>query len=89
MSFPLLTESELKRQRASAGPWALGDIVISVDRAAVQARAHGHSLAEELDVLLVHGLLHLLGYDHERSSAEAKRMQALELRLLPRSLIGR
>lgn len=43
---------------------ALGDVVISIDYAEKQAAEQGHSLENELDILLVHGLLHLLGYDH-------------------------
>lgn len=42
----------------------LGDIVISLPRAAAQAKSGGHSLEEELQLLTVHGILHLLGYDH-------------------------
>jgi len=60
----------------------LGDVVISVDTARRQAVAHGHSLAAEGDRLLVHGLLHLVGYDHERSPVEARRMQRKERALL-------
>jgi rRNA maturation RNase YbeY len=56
----------------------LGDVVISVDTARRQARDAGSSLGVEVDRLLIHGLLHLLGYDHERSSAEARRMQRRE-----------
>jgi probable rRNA maturation factor len=59
----------------------LGDIVISVPAAARQARAAGETLLEEIDRLLVHGFLHLLGYDHERGGAEARRMEAREGRL--------
>lgn len=43
----------------------LGDVVISVETAKRQAEEHGHSLDDEIDILLAHGLLHLLGYDHE------------------------
>lgn len=45
---------------------ALGDIAISVNRAAEQATEHGHTLAEEVRILMLHGVLHLLGFDHER-----------------------
>ncbi len=60
----------------------LGDVVISVDTARRQAGSLGHSLVVEADRLLVHGLLHLLGYDHERSPAEARRMQRKERAVL-------
>jgi rRNA maturation RNase YbeY len=72
-------------QREGDGPapaGLLGDVVISVDTARRQAVEHGHSLGSEGDRLLVHGLLHLVGYDHERSPAEARRMQRKERALL-------
>ena len=56
----------------------LGDIVISVPAAKRQAKEAGRSLDEELVTLLIHGLLHLCGYDHERGRAEARRMQRRE-----------
>jgi len=52
----------------------LGDVVISVDTAIVQARERRRSVEQTLDELLVHGVLHLIGYDHEISAAEARRM---------------
>ena len=52
----------------------LGDVVISLDTAARQAERRGAALADEVRTLLTHGVLHLLGYDHERSHAEARRM---------------
>ena len=55
----------------------LGDIIISIETAAQQASNYGHSLAEELEVLLTHGLLHLLGYDHIEDD-EAEIMEAKE-----------
>lgn len=59
-----------------------GDVVISYDTAARQARTYGHSLAYEVRVLLVHGILHLLGYDHEQGEPQAERMRAEEQRIL-------
>jgi probable rRNA maturation factor len=60
----------------------LGDIVVSLPAAARQAREAGGTLQKEVDRLLVHGLLHLLGYDHERGEARARTMRAAERRLL-------
>jgi rRNA maturation RNase YbeY len=62
----------------------LGDVVISLDTAARQAAARGVPIADEVRVLLAHGVLHLLGYDHERSPAEARRMFAKQRALLAR-----
>ena len=62
----------------------LGDLVISIDTARHQADDLGHTLDHELRVLLVHGLLHLLGYDHETSPADAEEMRAAERKLLAR-----
>jgi rRNA maturation RNase YbeY len=56
----------------------LGEVYINVDRAAAQAAEHGATLSEEIARLLVHGLLHLLGYDHEASAAEKRRMRERE-----------
>lgn len=52
----------------------LGDVVISLDTALRQAAERGFEPADEVRTLLVHGILHLLGYDHERSPSEARRM---------------
>jgi probable rRNA maturation factor len=56
----------------------LGDIAVSVDTAAVQAKENGLSFDEEIAQLILHGLLHLCGYDHETDNGE---MNQLELRL--------
>jgi probable rRNA maturation factor len=57
---------------------ALGEIVISVDRAAAQAKENGLSFSNEIEQLILHGLLHLCGYDHETDDGE---MNRLELKL--------
>jgi probable rRNA maturation factor len=62
----------------------LGDVVISVDTARRQAEERGESLAREGERLLIHGVLHLLGYDHEVSEREARRMQRRERALAQR-----
>jgi probable rRNA maturation factor len=68
-----------------------GDLAVSVPIALRQAREHGHALAIELKVLILHGLLHLAGFDHERDNGEmAKRERLLRGRLgLPLGLIER
>jgi probable rRNA maturation factor len=58
----------------------LGDIVIAMGVARRQAREHGHSVATEVRVLALHGLLHLLGYDHE-STRDHGKMARVEHRL--------
>jgi len=66
------------------GTRPLGDIVISVAQAARQAKGAGHSLAREVRVLVIHGYLHLLGYDHEVDDGTMMRLQArLARALLP------
>jgi probable rRNA maturation factor len=59
----------------------LGDVVISLDTAERQARGRKHSLMSEVSFLLAHGILHLLGYDHETDEEEAK-MNAMTKRLV-------
>jgi rRNA maturation RNase YbeY len=59
-----------------------GEILICYPMAARQAGEHGWSAKDEIKLLLVHGLLHLAGYDHEKSLKEAKRMEVLQCKLL-------
>ena len=69
----------------------LGDIAISVGTARKQAVAMGHALGVEIKVLMLHGLLHLGGYDHETDDGEmARREERLRAKLgLPHGLIER
>jgi rRNA maturation RNase YbeY len=60
----------------------LGDIVVALPTAAREACTLQQSLEERVTYLLLHGLLHLLGYDHERSAVECRRMEALEEEVL-------
>ncbi|HZG53391.1 MAG TPA: rRNA maturation RNase YbeY [Pyrinomonadaceae bacterium] len=73
LSFPA-GQDEFERAAGAT----LGDVVISVERAGAQAAAHGLSFEREVEQLILHGMLHLCGYDHESDGGE---MNALELRL--------
>lgn len=63
-------------------PQIAGDVVISVETAQREATAAGLSLNSVLEMLLVHGILHLFGYDHERSDRQARRMEGKEEEIL-------
>lgn len=76
LSFP--TQAE----RFETDLWAhLGEVIISTERAAAQAKRHGLSFSAEVRQLILHGLLHLCGYDHETDNGE---MNRLELKLRKR-----
>ena len=68
-----------------------GDIAISLDIAAANARLLGHSVADELRILILHGILHLAGYDHESDQGEMAKKEILLRRRfsLPTGLIER
>ncbi len=80
LSFSML-EGE-GTMRAPDAPLVLGDIVISAPRALAQAVEAGHSLEEEMLFLLVHGILHIFGYDHEKGGNEKRRMEKKQKELL-------
>ncbi len=80
LSFPA---GELPK--GTPGPRQLGDVVISLDTAKRQAKEYGRTLEAEVSRYLAHGLLHLLGHDHERGIQEARKMAALEEKLLGES----
>lgn len=64
LSFPMMDEDEIEGETIAGLPNILGDIVISLDTAQKQAEKAKKGLEEELCLLLAHGMLHLLGYDH-------------------------
>jgi probable rRNA maturation factor len=68
-------------ERVPSGAVLLGDVIISVEQATRQAHERNQTVKSEMVTLLIHGLLHLLGYDHERSERQAKLMGQLERRL--------
>jgi rRNA maturation RNase YbeY len=72
---------------SSLQPHLLGDVVISVETAVRQAKEHGHSLDQELALLLIHGILHLVGYD-DTTPAARRRMWAKQRVLFSRCLEG-
>lgn len=70
LSFPLMDPEDEQLSTLEGG--ALGDVVISLDTAQRQAARRGQDLMQEVEFLLAHGLLHLLGYDHETDDEEAE-----------------
>jgi probable rRNA maturation factor len=82
LSFP--AQSRIRHPGSRTTDPLLGDIVIATGVARRQAREAGHSYQTELRVLALHGLLHLLGYDHDRNN-DAGRMARIEARLRRKS----
>ena len=78
----VLSFSQLEGEGPVSGPELLGDVVISWETAKWQAFERGETLLDEMKRLLVHGVLHLLGYDHEEGEGTASEMKALEERYL-------
>jgi probable rRNA maturation factor len=76
---------------SGAGAGSLGDMAVSLDRAREQAREHDHSVTEEIKILMLHGLLHLLGMDHETDGGRMRRAERQWRRKLglPSGLIER
>ena len=77
LAFPI----DLPGETMPGAPAVLGDVVLCPEVAAAQATAAGHDLAAELEMLLVHGILHLLGHDHAEQP-ERREMDDLTARLL-------
>lgn len=80
LSFPLYDENGYLDDEA------LGDMVISLERAKIQAEEYGHSLKRELAFLTAHSMLHLLGYDHDIGEEQEKEMFSKQEEIL--SLLG-
>lgn len=78
----VLSFSQTEGDFPGVEPDILGDVVISIDTAGRQAEDKGVSLEREIDILLIHGILHLAGYDHEKSREEERRMREREKALL-------
>jgi probable rRNA maturation factor len=92
LSFPQLSAEERKAGRVKVrtsglqsfrtSELLLGDIVINLPRARKQAAEYGLTLNEELKRLIIHGLLHLVGYDHEKNGYQKNKMESKERELL-------
>lgn len=86
LSFPMLARGDLLALAADGAPELLGDIALALETCAREAAEKGLSLADHAAHLIVHGLLHLAGHDHETSPQEAAAMEALEIKAL--ALLG-
>lgn len=74
--------SQKEGEFSKISPELLGDIVISVETALREAKEQNITLEKEMDILLVHGILHLLGYEHIFGGLKAKKMKERELQLV-------
>ena len=86
LSFPMLEREDLLRLAPDGPPELLGDIALAYEICAREAADRGIAVENHAAHLIVHGLLHLAGHDHELGEAEADAMEALEVKAL--ALIG-
>ena len=82
LSFPMLTRSELLVLPCDGPPIMLGDLALAYETCAREAADKGMALENHAAHLIIHGLLHLAGHDHETSPADAVAMEALEIAAL-------
>ena len=82
LSFPMLEREELANLASDGPPELLGDIALAYETCAREAQDKRISLPDHATHLIVHGLLHLAGYDHETSAGNAEAMEALETKAL-------
>lgn len=82
LSFPMLTRAGLLGLAADGPPELLGDIALAAETCAREAAEKGVTVEDHAMHLIVHGLLHLAGHDHETSEADAVAMEAIETKAL-------
>lgn len=82
LSFPMLSRDELLALTPDGPPIMLGDLALAHDTCAREAADKGVSVEHHCAHLIVHGMLHLAGYDHETSDEDADKMEALEIKAL-------
>jgi probable rRNA maturation factor len=82
LSFPMLARDELLALASDGPPVLLGDVALAYETCAREAADKGIPLADHAAHLIVHGLLHLAGHDHDISPADADAMEALEIKAL-------
>jgi len=82
LSFPMLAREELLELAGDGPPELLGDVALAHETCEREAAEKGIPLEHHAAHLIVHGLLHLAGYDHEISTADAEAMEALEMKAL-------
>ena len=82
LSFPMLERGELLALAGDGPPVLLGDIALAHETCAREAAEKGVPLADHAAHLIIHGLLHLAGHDHETSAEDAEAMEALEVKAL-------
>lgn len=88
LAFPLLDGFQMSGPPNDSIPRLLGDIVISIDTARIQADLYTHSIEEEISLLVIHGILHLLGYSDE-STEERRKMEKFSKKILDKIDIHR
>ena len=86
LSFPMLAREDLLDLADDGPPELLGDIALAYETCAREAMDKGIALADHASHLIIHGLLHLAGLDHEISEEDAREMEVLEIKAL--ALIG-
>ena len=82
LAFPMAYSDAPAQQIPAVESAMLGDVVISIDTALSEADELGETIEHTIDRLLIHGVLHLMGYDHEESETEALLMEKEEKRLM-------